>query len=356
MLRTISIHNYAIIDRLEVNFGSGLNIITGETGAGKSILLGALGLILGDRAETGILYDNQRKCVVEGLVVVEKNEAVRSLLAANDLDDSAELIIRREIAPGGKSRAFVNDSPVTLSVLRQLSAQLVDLHQQFDTMELGESRFQQEVLDAIAGNQALLEQYSTHFRNHQSLHKACAALKQQQEEANRQQDYNQFLFDELQAAGLQQHALEDADAEYRLLSHAEELKRELTGILFMLEDAETPLVQQLRQLGQRLQALTAYQPSLEETTRRLHAVQVELQDITDDLRHAEDHVRHDPARMQELSDRMAAGYRLLKKHGVQTTAELLNIRNRLETELGQVQQLSTKIAELESAIRNEWKA
>lgn len=356
MLRTISITNYAIIDRLEVHFGAGLNIITGETGAGKSILLGALGLILGDRADAAVLSDSQRKCVVEGLFGVEQNESVRAFLASNELDESGELVIRREIAPGGKSRAFINDTPVTLALLRQLSTQLADLHQQFDTLELGDSRFQQEVLDAVAGNLPVREQYAVHYRNYQSLHRETAALMQQQQEANRQQDYNQFLFDELYAAGLQENSLESAEAEYKLLSHAEELKKELGAILFTLEEADTPLVAQLRQLGQRLQALSTFQPSLEEAAKRLHAAQVELQDIADDLRRADDAVRHDPARIQELSDRMAAGYRLLKKHGVQTTAELIAIRNRLEGELGQLLQLGERITSLEAAARREWDA
>jgi DNA repair protein RecN (Recombination protein N) len=354
MLRTISITNYAIIDRLEVNFGDGLNIITGETGAGKSILVGALGLILGDRSDAGVLFNSERKCIVEGCFAVADNEPIRSFLVKNELDDSGELMIRREIAPGGKSRSFINDTPVTLSLLRQLSTQLADLHQQFDTLELGESRFQQEVLDAMAGNQALLAKYTGHYRKYILLHKECAALQQQQQEANRQRDYNQFMFDELQAAGLQENALESAGAEHKLLSHAEELKKELGAIRYALEESDSPLIPQLRQLGQRLQALKAFQPSLEEAAARLHAAQVELQDITDDLRRADDSVRHDPARIQALSELMAVGYRLLKKHGVQTTAELLAIRNRLEAELGQLQQLGGRISELESAARKEY--
>ncbi len=347
MLQSVSISNYAIIDRLEIQFQPGLNIITGETGAGKSILMGALGLILGDRADTAALQDAGTKCVVEGVFNVAGHPLVSDFLQQNDLDDAHELIIRREIAPGGKSRAFINDSPATLSLLKQLSGLLVDLHQQFDTLELGESRFQLEVLDAVAGNQSLLAQYVQHFRNYQAVEKELNALRLQQQEANRQQDYNQFLFDELEAAGLQEDSLEKAEAEYKLLSHAGELKQELAAICFALDESDTPLAGQLRQLSQRLQSMVSLQPALEEYARRLHGVQVELQDIAGDLRRREEEVRHDPARMEQLNEQMAAGYRLLKKHGVHSTAELLQIRSRLEKELGDLLQLDDRIRHLE---------
>ncbi|HNF02326.1 MAG TPA: AAA family ATPase, partial [Ferruginibacter sp.] len=201
MLRKLQIQNYAIIDELGIEFSGKLNIITGETGAGKSILMGALGLVLGERADTTVLQDKDRKCFVEALFLAEGREQIQAFLKENDLDAGDELVIRREIAANGKSRAFVNDTPVNLSQLRQLSLMLVDLHQQFDTLELNSAGFQQEVLDALSGNLPAISEYRREFQAWQQSRKELEALQQQQAAANAALDYNQFLFDELEEAG-----------------------------------------------------------------------------------------------------------------------------------------------------------
>src|SRR5580692_4985570 len=204
MLRRIQIQNYAIIDELSIDFSGRMNVITGETGAGKSILMGALSLVLGDRADTSVLLEGNKKCVVEGVFAVRDRQAVAGFLRANDLDVEEEVVIRREIAPGGKSRAFVNDTPVNLEQLRRLGSMLVDLHRQFDTLELGESDFQREVLDALAGQAAAVEEYRSFYRGWQAAVKELSALVERQAQSNKERDYNKFLLDELTEAGFRE--------------------------------------------------------------------------------------------------------------------------------------------------------
>src|ERR1043165_3600067 len=214
MLSRLSIQNYAIIDELEIDFSSHLNVITGETGAGKSIIVGALGLILGQRAEANVLLKKEKKCIVEGCFKEEASDNhVANFLKENELDVNDDLVVRREIAPNGKSRAFINDTPVNLSQLNTLSSLLVDLHQQFDTLALGESDFQREVLDALANNFPLLQTYQQLFYSAQAARKEWERLKEQKAQAEKEFDYHQFQFTELEEAGFRENELEDMDAE-----------------------------------------------------------------------------------------------------------------------------------------------
>src|ERR1700723_3326918 len=209
MLKKLQISNYAIIDEIAIEFSKNLNVITGETGAGKSILMGALSLILGDRADTAVLLQREKKCVVEGTFTMGGKKEALAFFKANDLDAEEEIVIRREIAPNGKSRAFVNDTPVNLEQLRKLSTMLVDLHRQFDTLELGESDFQREVLDALAGHGAAVGAYREAYRSWQAAGRELATLQAQKAQFNKELDYNKFLFDELKEVGLQEQELED---------------------------------------------------------------------------------------------------------------------------------------------------
>ena len=213
MLQKLHIQNYAIINELDIDFSDKLNIITGETGAGKSILMGALSLILGERADSTVLQQKEKKAVVEGSFKARNNKAIREFLKENDLDTEEDLMIRREIGANGKSRAFINDTPVNLNQLKALSTLLVDLHQQFDTQELSSSYFQQEVLDALAGNAELVIQYQQIFQQYKKTKKDLAELQAEQLAANAALDYNKFLFDELEEAGLKENELEELDAE-----------------------------------------------------------------------------------------------------------------------------------------------
>src|SRR5580692_6810480 len=262
MLRRIQIQNYAIIDELSIDFSARMNVITGETGAGKSILMGALSLILGDRADTSVLLEGDRKCVVEGIFAAGGYADVMAFFRANDLDIEEEVVIRREIAPSGKSRAFVNDTPVNLEQLRKLGSMLVDLHRQFDTLELGESDFQREVLDALAGQLAVVEEYRTVYRSWQSAVRELATLQEQKAQFNKELDYNKFLFDELNEAGFREQELEELDQELKLLSHSEGIKTMLSKVYYDLREGEQPIVNQLRVLQQSIGAYSAYHSGL----------------------------------------------------------------------------------------------
>jgi DNA repair protein RecN (Recombination protein N) len=344
MLKRIQIQNYAIIDALGIDFSQRLNVITGETGAGKSILMGALSLILGDRADTAVLRQRDKKCVVEGLFALAGKKEVLAFFKTNDLDAEDEVVIRREIAPSGKSRAFVNDTPVNLEQLRGLSSLLVDLHRQFDTLELGESDFQREVLDALAGQANGLEEYRGHYRNWQAAARELATLREQQAQFNKELDYNKFLFDELSEAALRENELEELDQELKLLNNSEGIKTALSKVYYDLKEGEQPLVQQLKVLQHSLQAFAVYHPELAGLSDRMSSAQIELQDIAGEVERINEEVGYDPRRIEEINERLSMGYKLLKKHGVQTTAALLDIFRQLEHKLQDSFQVDAGIA------------
>jgi DNA repair protein RecN (Recombination protein N) len=347
MLQKLIIQNYAIINELEIDFSDKLNIITGETGAGKSIVMGALSLILGERADSTVLQDKDRKAVVEGTFRAMNKQAIHDFLKENELDAEELLIIRREIAANGKSRAFINDTPVNLSQLKTLSSLLVDLHQQFDTQELGSSDFQQEVLDALAGNGELLQQYQHLFRQYKIAKKELADLQSQQLAANAALDYNRFLFDELEEAHFTENELEELDAELKLLGNAENIKQELAAVCFPLKESEEPIVQQLKSLVNKLHALEKYHTGIAELAKRLQSTQLELADITDELEHINNSVHYSAERIQLVSDRISMGYKLQKKHQVNSTNELLAIKNALQEKLDHVLNISEAILQKE---------
>jgi len=347
MLQKLFIQNYAIIDELEIVFGDKLNIITGETGAGKSILVGALSLVLGERADSSLLSKKDKKCVVEAFFSSKDQQGVAAFLSANDLDESDEVQIRREIASNGKSRAFINDTPVNLNQLKSLSTLLVDLHQQFDTLELANASFQQEVLDALAGNAGLLQQYSLVYHQYQKEKKIREELESQQAKANAALDYNKFLFDELDTLSLAPNELEDLEAESKLLANAESVKQQLGGVYFELKENEQPIVQQLKSLYNKLHALEQYHTEIPSLAKRLQGAHVELQDIAEELDRINDGIQFSAERIALVNDRMSVGYKLLKKHGVNTTAELLVIQDDLQKKLDDILNITETIRQKE---------
>jgi DNA repair protein RecN (Recombination protein N) len=348
MLSRLSIQNYAIIDRLEVDFSSRLNVITGETGAGKSIIVGALGLILGQRAESNVLLNKEKKCTVEGCFKGEtSDEEVTSFLKENELDQHDELTVRREISPNGKSRAFINDTPVNLAQLNQLSSLLVDLHQQFDTLELGETDFQREVLDALAGNFSPLRHYRQTYNSVQSAKAELELLKEQKAQFDKEFDYNQFQFTELDDAGFKENELEDLDQELRMQSNAEGIKNVLTKISFGLQESEEPIIRQLKTMVNGLQQYSELQHDIPALVQRLQSVYVELQDIAEETERISDHINADAETIARINERLSIGYRLLKKHGVKTTNELISIRNALNEKLQAVLNIDESIADAE---------
>lgn len=347
MLRTLSIQNYAIIHELEIDFSSRLNIITGETGAGKSIIIGALGLILGERADSGVLVSKEKKCIVEGVFAAGSKKDIRQFLQQNEFDVQDEVVVRREIAVNGKSRAFINDTPVTLAQLNELSSLLVDLHQQFDTLEIGESDFQREVLDALAGNNEALQSYQAVYHQWQETKKQWEALKEQQLQFNKEADYQQFQYNELEEASFKENELEEIDADLKMLSHAEGIKTMLDKVNAELQEGESPMVPQLKSLLHQLQSFDAYHPGLSALGKRLQSVQIELQDIADELELINNQVNYDPARIEQLNDRLSLGYRLQKKHGASNTAGLLEIMKQLGEKLQAVLHIDEEIQQKE---------
>ena len=346
MLSKLSVSNYAIIDRVEIAFTERLNIVTGETGAGKSILVGALGLVLGDRADSGVLRDRERKAVVEAVFEGEGPEAVESLLREWDIDGAGELILRREISANGKSRAFVNDTPVNLSQLSRLSALLVDLHLQFDTLDLGRSDFQRQVLDAIAGNEKSYRDYRAAYAEYTRLRREHAELEERMSAGNRELDYQRYLLEELREADWKEDEMERLEKELRILSRADGIRSGLARMRFELSESEAPIVQQLKSMSQSLNSLAEDHPSIPELRDRMQSAYIEIQDIASELDRLLEKVNSDPSRMEELNQRIATGQRLMKKHGVRTSSELVRAAQVLEDKVGLFQQGGERLDEL----------
>jgi len=355
MLQRLHIQNYAIIDEIEVLFSPNLNIITGETGAGKSILMGALSLILGERADTAVLKFTDKKCVVEGNFLMEGKEVVKTFLADNDFEISNELIIRREISPAGKSRGFINDTPATLLQLKQLASLLVDLHRQFDTIELGDADFQRQVVDALAKNDEKLNTYQQLYRQWQNSQQQLKKLQDQKNNFTREFDYNNFLYTELSDVNLQENEMEELDTELQLLSNSEEIKTALSKTYYTLKEGEQPIVSTLKQLANQLQHYHVFHAQLPQLVQRLQSTQVELQDIADEVESINDAVHFDAERIEWINERLAIGYRLFKKHGVQTTKELLQIQTNLGEKLQAVLNIDESIAEKEKDVTTLFK-
>ena len=350
MLKKLHIQNYAIIDEIDIQFSNQLNIITGETGAGKSILIGALSLILGERSDSNVLLKNDKKCFIEGTFLVDSKEAVKNFLTTNDLDIEEELVIRREIATNGKSRAFINDTPATLLQLKELASCLVDLHQQFDTLEIGDTDFQREVVDALAGNQSLLQTYQSEYQQWVNASKDLQSLQQQKAAFAKELDYFQFLYDELKEVGLKENELEDLDTELQLLSNSEGIKTALDRTYFELKDNETPVTALLKQLSNQLQGYASYHKDLPGLIERIKSSQIEIADIAEEAERISDSITYDGARVDRINEKLAAGYKLLKKHNVLTTAELLLIQNDLEEKLQAVLNIDDAIAAKEKTV------
>ena len=333
MLKKLHIQNYAIIDEIDIQFSNQLNIITGETGAGKSILIGALSLILGERADSYVLLKNDKKCFIEGTFLVNDKVAVKNFLEQHDLDSEEELVIRREIATNGKSRAFINDTPATLQQLKELASCLVDLHQQFDTLEIGDTDFQREVIDALSNNQATLQEYQSEYHLWINKSKELNTLQQQKSSFNKELDYYQFLYDELKEIGLKENELEDLDIELQLLSNSEGIKTSLDKTYFDLKGNELPVTSLLKQLVNQLQGYSSYHKDIPSLIERLKSSQIELLDIAEEAERIADTIHFDEARLEIINERLAIGYKLLKKHGVLTTKELLAIQADLQEKL-----------------------
>jgi DNA repair protein RecN (Recombination protein N) len=350
MLRHLHIQNYAIMEDISMDLSSGLQVITGETGAGKSIMAGALSLVLGERADTAVLMHRDKKCIVEALFDTEGKKEIEQFLAENGLDAEKELILRREISAAGKSRAFVNDTPVNLDQARRLGVLLVDLHQQFDMMLLGESGFQLSVLDALAMHTTLLREYRQAYRELRLLQKELESLKNRQAKADRENDYHKFLYSELEEAHLQENEFEKAESDLKLLSHSEAIKGALTGIHYAMQLSDQPLVQQVRMIGQQLEPFADYHAKFPELIRRLQSLHIEAQDIAAEIESVNDEIQYDPEQIERLNERIHTGYKLFRKHNVHTTAELMHLQQELADKLQETLNIAGEILAMEKQV------
>ena len=352
MLQRLSISNYALIDNLEISFDKGLNILTGETGAGKYIILGALWLILGQRAESRYFFNQQKKCVIEGLFHIGYFH-IKAFFEENDLDYEAETVLRREISADGKSRAFVNDTPVTLNILRDLGEMLIDIHSQHATREINDPKFQLLIVDGVAKHDDLLTQYHDAFKNHK---KAVAKLQQLIEESDKAKadlDYHQFQFDELDNAHLSADEQELLEQELYALNNAEEIKRSLFAAYHLMNEGELAALIQLREAGHHLSTLEKFNPLIGELNHRLNSAVIELKDIAAEIDNIEQRTLIDEARTLEINDRLSLIYNLQKKHRVSTIAELLEIQQTLSDKIAQVLFGDEEIEALQQQIKNE---
>ena len=338
MLTQLSINNYALINHLSIDFSSGLSIITGETGAGKSILLGALGLVLGNRADLSSLKDTSTKCIVEAKVAIS-NYSLQDFFISVDLDYEPETIIRREILPSGKSRAFVNDTPVTLNVLNELRSKLIDVHSQHQTMQLSDASFQFEILDALAKNTDRIASYKRGFIQLGSLKKELLSLETAQKEANKQYDYNLHLFTELEDANIKEDEQSGLEEKLEKLNNIEDIKLNLSESLELSIHEEVGLQNLLNTLEFKISKIASFSKEYQELADRITSIKIEMDDIVSELETANENVDFNPNEVEEINDRLQLLYNLQKKHYVNSNKELLLV----------FEELSDKVRQAESA-------
>jgi len=353
MLQKLDIQNYILIDALSIDLSKQLSVITGETGAGKSIIMGALGLILGERADSTVCRNPEKKCFIEGTFHLTNIDQYKSFFKENDIDASDELIIRREISAQGKSRAFINDTPINLNELKQLTSQLVDLHQQFDTLSLGDTDFQRSVIDALAGLHKDLAPYQFNFTTWKEHEKKLQQLVEQKAAFDETESYKQHLLEELAALDFKEDELENIEQELKFLENAVTIKSQLDASVQALDSSDNPIVQQIKQIANNLEGISKWQPEFDGLLSRLKAAQIELVDIASELERWQDKIDFDENKIITLQERLSAGYSLQKKHKVQSTKELLDIQEQLETDLQAVLNIGEEIASLEKQVAKE---
>ncbi len=328
MLTALAIKNYALIEDIRVDFGEGLTIITGETGAGKSILLGALALLLGKRADLGSVRDPEKKCIIEGHFLVA-DYGLEEVFGKNDLDYDPHTIIRREILPSGKSRAFVNDTPVALAQLQALAPHLIDVHSQHETLEVVSENFQMEVIDAVAGNFDLLELYRTQREAFREISDKLDSLKRQRENALKELDYNTFLHKELREANLRRLDQQQLEESYEMLNNAEAIKEALLQVYQSMESEERGILYSAKEARQVLGRIRSFSKAYDSLWERLNSTIIEMEDISNEIGHLADTVDADPELLLQVNESLQTIHKLQQKHGVSTIAELVAIEDEL---------------------------
>jgi DNA repair protein RecN (Recombination protein N) len=329
MLKHLTIRNYALIKLLEMEPSAHLNVITGETGAGKSIMLGAIGLLMGNRADTKVMWNDDEKCVIEGIFNI-KPYKLKPLFSEEDLDYEDETVIRREISPGGKSRAFINDTPVTLETMRKLGSRLMDIHSQHETLELGNQSFQLQLIDTYAENQDIREKYREAWTTFTTARENFEQLQTEADVLREEADYTRFQLDELLKAALEENEQEELEKELKIMEHAEEIKSRFHTVLQLLNQSEFSADQIVSDIRNQLLAISSYSPAYDALYQRLESLRLELEDIGSEIEREEMLVDFDPERTAFIKDRLSTLYRLLTKHRLKEVRELLELQENLQ--------------------------
>lgn len=342
MLTSLSIKNYTLIENLNIGFKAGFSVITGETGAGKSMLLGALGLVLGKRADLASLKNTQEKCVIEAVFLIEQYE-LKDFFESYDLDFEPQTIIRREILPSGKSRAFINDSPVNLSQLEELGNTLMDIHSQHQTRELSEEKFQFEVLDILAENDSLINEYSNELSDYKKNKKVLEKAQDKLKQAEKEQEYNLFVYNELEQANLQPNEQEVLEEEYEKLNNVETIKEVLLKTLSLSDSEVGGVSLNLNEINSSFARIADFSEDYQEISERINSLQIEYTDILQEVNRFSEAIFDNPEEIQRIGDRLQQLYDLQKKHKVANIDELIEIKNELEQKVISVDELETLI-------------
>ncbi|WBL24957.1 DNA repair protein RecN [Zunongwangia sp. HGR-M22] len=352
MLTSLSIKNYALIEDINMNLQPGFTIITGETGAGKSIMLGALGLLLGNRADYSSIKNPDKKCVIEGVFDVS-NYGLTNFFEKADLDYEPKTIIRREILASGKSRAFVNDTPVTLVSLNSLGNYLIDIHSQHETLSLGNTDYQFQVIDTIANNEALNLDYREALKELRALQKRQDVLKEEQAQATKEYDYNVFLLNEIDEAKLESGMLEELETRYEELNNVEELTEQLNAAINFITQEEIGSLSTLKEVRNNLAKISRFSANYESMHERVQSVIIELDDINAELEAALENTEADPQELEKTNDKLQLIYNLQKKHNVSEISELLEIAEELRKQVAVSENADEALAEIASAIQKQ---
>lgn len=355
MLKSLFIQNFVLIDNLDIRFDQGFSVITGETGAGKSIILGALSLVLGQRADGKSIKQGADKCVIEAIFDVSKYQ-LESFFLGNDLEyDSESCILRRELYASGKSRAFVNDSPVSLAILRELGTKLIDIHSQHQNLLLGDNRFQLRVVDVMAENEILLILYKKEYTRYQGLRKELSALKERAAQSKQEEDYVRFQLDQLEEANLQPDEQDELEQEQETLSHAEEIKSSLYRVSSCLDGEEQGVVSLLKESLSSMDALERYFPRAKEIAERLRSAYIDLNDLASEMEGLIEDVEFNPDRLTWVNERLDTLYALQQKHRVSSIGELIALRDQFRAQLADIDSFDEQIAALEKQVQDSYK-
>ena len=349
MLTSLSIKNYALIDNLSVSFNNGLSIITGETGAGKSILLGGLSLVLGKRADLSSVKNKSEKCIIEAVFDIA-NYDLKQYFLDLDMDYEPQTIIRREILPSGKSRAFVNDTPVNLDALQGLSNYLIDIHSQHETLELTNNQFQFKVIDALAKNNELLLEYSGNLEQYRTLQKELKELKDFKSEAIKEHDYNLFLLNELDEANLTPGELEILEEEYETLNNVEEIKEKLSLSNQLLNEEQIGILSTLTELKNTIQKLSGISPKYLDLFNRINSSLIELDDVFEEIENFQDQLEADPGRLEQVNSKLQIIHNLFQKHNADSITQLIELKDELADKVSVTENLDNEIIALENKI------